>query len=56
MKGTVKDQSEFILEIDGQPLQVDEKGNFVFEGFILDENEGEELSFVAIDRWNNISE
>ena len=56
LKGTVKDQSEFILEIDGQPLQVDEKGNFIFEGFILDENEGEELNLVAIDSWNNISE
>ena len=56
MKGTVKDQSEFILEIDGQPLELDEKGNFVFEGFVIDEDEGEELSLVAVDRWNNISE
>jgi len=56
LKGTVKDQSEFILEIDGQPLKLDEKGNFVFEGFVIDEDEGEELSLVAIDRWNNISE
>ena len=56
LKGVVKDKSEFILEIDGQPLNVDEKGNFEFEGFVIDEDEGEELNLVAIDRWNNISE
>ena len=56
MKGKVKDQSKFILEIDGQPLELDEKGNFIFEGFIIDEDEGEELTLIATDRWNNISE
>jgi uncharacterized caspase-like protein len=56
LKGIVKDKSEFILEIDGQPLNVDEKGNFKFEGFVIDEDEGEELNLVAIDRWNNVSE
>jgi len=56
LKGVVKDKSEFILEIDGQPLNVDEKGNFEFEGFVIDEDEGEELNLVAIDRWNNVSE
>ena len=56
LKGKVKDQSKFILEIDGQPLELDEKGNFIFEGFIIDEDEGEELTLIATDRWNNISE
>ena len=56
MKGTVKDKSEFIFEIDGQPLELDKKGNFIFEGFVIDENIGEELNLVAIDRWNNVSE
>ena len=56
LKGKVKDQSKFILEIDGQPLKLDEKGNFIFEGFIIDEDEGEELTLIATDRWNNISE
>ena len=37
LKGTVKDKSEFIFEIDGQPLELDKDGNFVLEGFIIDE-------------------
>ena len=56
LKGTVKDKSEFIFEIDGQPLELDKDGNFVLEGFIIDEEVGEELNLVAIDRWNNVSE
>ena len=56
LEGSIKDKSEFIFEIDGQPLKVDEKGNFTFEGFIIDEKEGVVLNLVAIDRWNNISE
>ena len=56
LKGTVKDKSEFIFEIDGQPLDLDSNGNFIFEGFVLDEAIGEELNLVAVDRWNNVSE
>ena len=56
LKGKVKDKSEFFLEIDGQPVKIDNNGEFIFEGFIIDTEEGEELTLVAIDRWNNSSE
>ena len=56
LTGTVKDKSEFFLEIDGQPVKINNEGEFVFEGFIIDTDEGEELTLVAIDRWNNSSE
>ena len=56
LKGKVKDKSEFFLEIDGQPVKINNNGEFIFEGFIIDTEEGEELTLVAIDRWNNSSE
>ena len=56
LKGKVKDKSEFFLEIDGQPVKINNNGEFTFEGFIIDTDEGEELTLVAIDRWNNSSE
>ena len=56
LKGKVKDKSDFFLEIDGQPVKINSKGEFVFEGFIIDTDEGEELTLVAVDRWNNSSE
>ena len=56
LKGKVKDRSDFFLEIDGQPVEINEQGEFLFEGFIIDINEGEELTLVAVDRWNNSSE
>ena len=56
LKGKVKDKSEFFLEIDGQPVKINNNGEFIFEGFIIDTDEGEELTLVAIDRWNNSSE
>ena len=56
LKGKVKDKSDFFLEIDGQPVKINAEGEFVFEGFIIDTDEGEELTLVAVDRWNNSSE
>ena len=56
LKGKVKDKSDFFLEIDGQPVKINKEGEFLFEGFIIDTNEGEELTLVAVDRWNNSSE
>ena len=56
LKGKVKDSSEFFLEIDGQPVQINEEGEFLFEGFIIDTKAGEELTLVAVDRWNNSTE
>ena len=56
LKGKVVDTSDFFLEIDGQPIKLNKNGEFVFEGFVIDENEGEELTLVAVDRWNNVSE
>ena len=56
LKGKVKDKSDFLLEIDGQPVKINKEGEFTFEGFIIDTNEGEELTLVAVDRWNNSSE
>ena len=56
LKGKVKDKSDFFLEIDGQPIEIDSKGEFIFEGFIIDTDEGEVLTLVAVDRWNNSSE
>ena len=53
LKGTVKDKSDFFLEVDGQPIKVNKNGEFLFEGFIINTNEGEELTIVAVDRWNN---
>ena len=44
------------MEVDGQPIQVNEQGEFIFEGFIINTNQGEELTLVAVDRWNNSSE
>ena len=32
------------------------KSFFLFEGFIINTTEGEELTLVAVDRWNNSSE
>ena len=56
LRGKVKDKSDFFLEIDGQPVKINNNGEFIFEGFIIDTEEGEELTLVAIDRWNNSSE
>ena len=56
LKGKVKDRSDFFLEIDGQAVEINEQGEFTFEGFIIDAKEGEELTLVAVDRWNNSSE
>jgi len=56
LKGKVKDKSDFFLEIDGQPVKINAEGEFVFEGFIIDTDAGEELTLVAVDRWNNSSE
>ena len=56
LKGKVKDKSDFFLEIDGQPVKINKEGEFLFEGFIIDTSEGEELTLVAVDRWNNSSE
>jgi len=56
LKGKVKDRSDFFLEIDGQAVEINEQGEFLFEGFIIDTKEGEELTLVAVDRWNNSSE
>ena len=56
LKGKVKDSSDFFLEIDGQPVQINEEGEFLFEGFIIDTKAGEELTLVAVDRWNNSTE
>ena len=56
LQGKVKDKSEFFFEIDGQPVKINKEGDFLFEGFIIDTNEGEELTLVAVDRWNNSSE
>ncbi len=56
LKGKVKDKSEFFLQIDGQPVKIDNNGEFVFEGFVINTSEAEELTLVAIDRWNNSSE
>ena len=56
LKGKVKDKSDFFLEVDGQPVKVNKDGEFLFEGFIINTNEGEELTIVAVDRWNNSSQ
>ena len=56
LKGKVKDKSDFFLEVDGQPIQVNKEGEFLFEGFIIDTTVGEELTIVAVDRWNNATE
>ena len=56
LKGKVKDSSDFFLEIDGQAVEINEQGEFLFEGFIIDTKKGEELTLVAVDRWNNSSE
>ena len=56
LKGKVKDKSDFLLEIDGQAVEINKQGEFTFEGFIIDTDEGEELTLVAVDRWNNSSE
>ena len=56
LKGKVKDRSDFFLKIDGQPVKINKEGEFTFEGFIIDTDEGEELTLVAVDRWNNSSE
>ena len=56
LKGKVKDRSDFFLEIDGQPVEINEQGEFLFEGFVIDTKKGEELTIVAVDRWNNSSE
>ena len=56
LKGKVKDKSEFFLQIGGQPVKIDNNGEFVFEGFVINTSEAEELTLVAIDRWNNSSE
>ena len=56
LQGKVKDKSDFFFEIDGQPVKTNKEGDFLFEGFIIDTNEGEELTLVAVDRWNNSSE
>ena len=56
LKGQVKDRSDFFLEIDGQAVEINEQGEFLFEGFIIDTKKGEELTLVAVDRWNNSSE
>ncbi|MDA9222254.1 caspase family protein [Candidatus Pelagibacter sp.] len=56
LKGKVKDKSDFFLEVDGQPVKVNKDGEFLFEGFIINTNEGEELIIVAVDRWNNSTE
>ena len=56
LKGKVKDSSDFFLEIDGQAVEINEQGEFLFEGFIIDTKAGEELTLVAVDRWNNSSE
>ena len=56
LKGKVKDKSDFFLEVDGQPVKVNKDGEFLFEGFIINTNEGEELTIVAVDRWNNSTE
>ena len=56
LQGKVKDKSDFFFEIDGQPVKINKEGDFLFEGFIIDTNEGEELTLVAVDRWNNSSE
>ena len=56
LKGKVKDKSDFFLEVDGQPIKVNKEGEFLFEGFIIDTAAGEELTIVAVDRWNNASE
>jgi hypothetical protein len=56
LKGKVKDKSDFFLEVDGQPIKVNKEGEFLFEGFIIDVAAGEELTIVAVDRWNNASE
>ena len=56
LTGKVKDKSEFFLQIDGQPVQINNNGEFVFEGFIINTSEAEQLTLVAIDRWNNSSE
>ena len=56
LKGKIKDKSDFFLEVDGQPIQVNEQGEFIFEGFIINTNQGEELTLVAVDRWNNSTE
>ncbi len=56
LKGTVKDKSDFFLEVDGQPIKVNKEGEFLFEGFIINTNEVEELTIVAVDRWNNSTE
>ena len=56
LKGKVNDKSDFFLEIDGQPVEINSKGEFTFEGFIIDTDVGEELTLVAVDRWNNSSE
>jgi len=56
LKGQVKDRSDFYFEIDGQPVEINKQGEFLFEGFIIDTKEGEELTLVAVDKWNNSSE
>ena len=56
LKGKVKDKSDFFLEVDGQPVKVNKEGEFLFEGFIIDTIAGEELTIVAVDRWNNATE
>ena len=56
LKGKVVDKSDFFLEVDGQPVKVNKEGEFLFEGFVINTNEGEELTLVAVDRWNNSSE
>ena len=57
LTGKVKDKSEFFLQIDGQPVQINNNGEFVFEGFIINTSEfSHQLTLVAIDRWNNSSE
>jgi len=56
LKGKVKDKSDFFLEVDGQPIKVNKEGEFLFEGFIIDTAAGEELTIVAVDRWNNATE
>ena len=56
LKGKVKDKSDFFLEVDGQSIEVNNEGEFLFEGFIINTNEVEELTIVAVDRWNNATE
>ena len=45
LKGKVKDKSEFFLEIDGQPVKINNNGEFIFEGFIIDTDEGRRINF-----------